>query len=364
MFIPNTTNSFHEEFIVITNHPGYKWTYYAAFPSYLALMVIDLWILISLVHHGIKTKKWQHFQKNKSENLNSGYIYTSVIVCACLCLVYHSLVLVHHHIGYRHTEQQACDSIGDLIKSLYGFVVLTINIFLWLRQRVFYTNKMSNARFGKGLKVFSFSIIFLIFVGGVSGYILSAIPNDNIPSLYGCIYEPKGNLRLYSVFVSSFSLIFGQIILVCLLIYALLVYNGNISKYNCLNAVWCNNPKQTKVENVSSKRRASASETTERTKMVVQKIIRKTVLFAVLSLASDTLVITLALQFKYPHTRGDFAATLACVAVQLNLLFMILSFVSWKDMLFSPFRASATSSRTRSINYSEKATNKKSLPIV
>ena len=120
----------------------YDWSYFAALPTAIILAVTDLWMLISLIHYGIKTGKWRRMQKNRTESLNSGLIYTSVIICASLCLVYHLVIVFNYFNGYDMNNNQSCDSISDFKQSVYALVVFSVNIFLWLRERVLYTKKL------------------------------------------------------------------------------------------------------------------------------------------------------------------------------------------------------------------------------
>lgn len=316
---------------------SYKWSYYAALPTYITFMVLNTWILISLILHGITTGKWSRIQVRNPDKLNSGLIYTSVIVCACFGLVYHSTLAVNHYTGYNQNELGLfrCNWEGDFIKCVYSFVVLTVNVFLWLRQRVFYSNTMSNARFGSGIKIVSGIIIFSIFAGGLSGYILTALPKDSIPSPIGCVYKPEGKFRSFAFYIIAFIIAFGQIALVSLLIFALMTFNERISQLCCTKFCCCRKPQKESEDSTTNRRKEEA---TDKTSLTVQRIIQKTVIFAILSLTADTLVLTLVLRIKKPHARGDLAAVLASLAVFLNLLFMILSFLSWRKMITSPCR--------------------------
>lgn len=315
----------------------YHGSYSACLPIYTLLIVIDLWILFSLIHYGIKTKKWRRNHSALTRTLSSGVVYTSVIVCACLCFCYHLLVAINRRNGYNKNEGELCDLMIDLIRSVYGLIVFNVNVFLWLRQRVFYTNRVYHKIFGKISKALSFSIIFIILVGGVSGLILSGLPKDNVSSPIGCVYKPKGHLRNSSLLVTSLIIVFGQSALVCLLVHALLTVKRSSMKEIFSHIKCCKIMKSTVVEDVAvAKRKISETRINDKTKTIILKIIRKTVVFAFLSLTSDTIIITITLRLNKPNKRNDFSTILASMAVLFNLLFLILSFVSWKDIITSP----------------------------
>ena len=326
---------------VSTNYTNlqYDWSYFAALPTAIILAVTDLWMLISLIHYGIKTGKWQRMQKNRTESLNSGLIYTSVIVCASLCFIYHLVIAFNYFDGYDLYNNQLCDAVADFNKFTYALVVLSVNVFLWLRQRVFYASVVPNVHFGKLLKVFSFSIIFFIYIGGFSGLLLSVLPKDNFPSSIGCIYKPnKNNFRSISLYITASVLFFGQVGMVYLLIHALRKSNGNITNRQLARMIFCNDFKMQTARKFSLSAQNCTTTSTDKTIIMVQKIIRKTIVFAVLSLISDTVVLIMVLKVNHSNTRGDFGRMLACFAVLLNLLFIVLSFISRKSILISIFR--------------------------
>ena len=68
-----------------------------AFGAYCVLMTVDIWIIISLIHFGIKTKKWRHLQRGNPDLLSSGWIYAylSIIFCSVLAFVYHLVIALY-----------------------------------------------------------------------------------------------------------------------------------------------------------------------------------------------------------------------------------------------------------------------------
>ena len=66
---------------------------------YIVLMIVDLWLIISLIHFGIKTRKWRRLQSGNPDLLSSGKIYLSVVFCYISALVYHIVVAVYRNYG-------------------------------------------------------------------------------------------------------------------------------------------------------------------------------------------------------------------------------------------------------------------------
>ena len=286
---------------------------------------------ISLIHFGIKTKKWRYLQRGNPDLLSSGWIYLSVIFCSVLAFVYHLVIALFHNLEYQIDDDKLCDSMSDVSKSLFGFCALSVYFFLWLRQRVLYTIVLPTAHFTKALKVFSFMIIFISSMFGITAIILSNIPNDVVATPMGCVYKKDGNLREISSVFAAFALIFSQVSLLAMFIHALLVLHESSHEERWNILVLCNCKSSNEQTNVTE-------QPADRTRTMIYNEIRKTIIFAVLSLLSDLLTVFLELLFRRQGKRDGFFSVLAVLSVSMNLYFVILSFVKWKDMITSPCR--------------------------
>ena len=88
----------------------------------VTLMVLDFWLLISLIHYGITNKKWSKANKYSSDVLNNGLIYGSVIGCAIACLIRFVTNLLLLNLGYSNFESGICDQLVDAVYSFYALV--------------------------------------------------------------------------------------------------------------------------------------------------------------------------------------------------------------------------------------------------
>ena len=296
---------------------------------YVVLMTVDVWIIISLIHFGIKTKKWRYLQRGNPDLLSSGWIYLSIIFCSVLAFVYHLFITLYQNLEYQIGDDKLCDSMSDAVKSWFFFCALSVCFFLWLRQRVLYTTVLPTIHFTKALRVFSFMIIFIGFMFGMIGLILSNIPNDVVATPMGCIYKKDGNLREISSVFAAFALIFTQVSLLAVFIHALLVLHESSHEERWNILVLCNCKSSNEQINVTE-------QPADRTRIMIYNEIRKTIIFAVLSLCSDLLAVFLELLFRQQGKLDDFISFLAALAVSINLYFVILSFVKWKDMITLP----------------------------
>ena len=71
-------------------------------------MIVDSWLIISLIHYGIKTKKWRRLQPGNPNSLSSGRIYLSVIIGSITAFFYHLFNVVYRNIGFHQNEAQLC----------------------------------------------------------------------------------------------------------------------------------------------------------------------------------------------------------------------------------------------------------------
>jgi len=75
----------------------FHWIFSMSFTA--MLIALTLWVFISLIHYGIRTKLRKKRQKNKYV-LNSGKIYTCVVVLSFNCLFLFISSLVTLNVGY------------------------------------------------------------------------------------------------------------------------------------------------------------------------------------------------------------------------------------------------------------------------
>ena len=301
---------------------------FIALGVYVVLIIVDVWIIISLIHFGIKNKKWLHLQRGNPDLLNSGWIYLSVIFCSVLAFFYLLVTAFYRNLEYQESDDEFCDSMSDASKSLFGFCALSVFLFLWLRQRVLYTTILPTAHFTKTLKLFSFMIIFIGFIFGVTGIILSSIPNDIVSSPIGCVYKKDGNLLELSSIFAGIALIFCQVSLLAVFIHAMLVLHG------------CSVGERWKITFLCN-RKSSNEQPADRTRSMIYNAIRKTIIFAAFFLFSNLLTVFLKLLFSHEGEREDYISVLAALSVSMNSYFVILSFVKWKDMITSPCKSSS-----------------------
>ena len=318
------------------------------------LLLTSVWTLISLLYYGSKTGKWNKIQTKKSNQLNAGLVYISVVVCAFLCIFSQAAGILYMNIGFKEGEDHLCNVVGDVANCTYGFVLFSVYIFLWLRQRVFYQNQMLNVKYSRTVQVFSSISIIVILVVGVLVLVFISVPVNHYSSPDGCMYQPDNELRIgYWISVVLVG-VFGQTILLGLFFYALKQSRGNKwsknSKVPCCGTlidIFYAQPETTKqpsnkqatqqssMFNFGKSSAQKSTKTKAEKSYFIRRIIRSTLIFALLSFLMDGIFQLYVHYFAFGLSNRRIDVCLASASAYANLLFRILSFSNHKEMLTS-----------------------------
>ena len=326
------------------------------------LLASGIWILASLVHYGIKTKQWKPgVSRRDTDKLNAGKIYSSVIVCAVLCDIYLSITLFYTNVGFELNKDRQCEYLGDTSSVFYALCLLSVQTFLWLRQRAFYTNRMLNVNYSKSVKVVSFLSIVVIFVIGFAIMIIYIYPDNYKSSLNGCTYVSDYGVE-YTVTI-IIVIVICQTSLLGLFVYALqqtkqhsplstrkksyccfkspaneeLPGNNNISTIS----IDATSNIETMTAHVATISRVSPITPTfqHATSNAVRKIIRKTIIFAFISFAADAFILVMTQFITDPDSHRRYPSLAGNMNTFLNLLLIVFSFAHYQKMLTSPCRS-------------------------
>ena len=315
---------------------------------HIALLLISLWLLVSLVHYGVKTNKWCRNHTNKSDKFSTGLVYTSAVACSVTCLVFIVLNMAYINIAFGYGQDELCDTISDIALAVYGILLFWVYLFLWFRQRVFYNSFLLNAEYSVVLRILSSSSIVLVAIAGTLTVIFNTLPNDTLSSPNGCIYMPNEDLKVGYWVSIVVVIVFGQAVLLGLFVYALKKTTGE--KWSNVLCCFCGEPsepptpKHSRIKSISysssgesshSNRTLSKSYSRENQPLIVRKILWKTLIFAFLSTLVDILVQIVIHYITAPKSNRRTSATVTSTTALLNLLFIILSFVSYRDICTS-----------------------------
>ena len=312
----------------------------------IVLLCATIFLLISIVHYGRKTKKWRQIQTSDSDKLNAGLVYTTLLMCAALCLLHFLASLAYLNLGFNPGEEEICDSVSDVEHCFYVLALFQVELFLWIRQWAFYSNQMFQVHFSKTIRCISFLSIFVISTFSLVALIFVIIPNDHIAK-NGCKFKRDNDFLPIYVFCSISMVVVGQSVLLGLLFHALRQTNKRISKKPatsptcatcCIPAATLDKPtpeeSDEKVSPAITKSRRYRSSSS-----MVKRIMKKTLIFAVLSVTADIIVAVTTYYITDPVEHRELVIVMEDINAFLNLLFILLSFVQWKDIVVSPYKS-------------------------
>ena len=362
----------------------------------IIVLVIVLWIFVSLIHYGIKAKKWSRNTGGQMnhEKLNAGLVFTAVVVCASMCIFRFVASIVAANVGFNKGESSLCNVMEDILNFSYFLVTLSVFLFLWFRQRVFFANKMLNVNYSKSIKFLSFASIFGLVVIGIPIAVLTGVSDQLIASPKGCVYRNKARFRVGFTVAIVCALLLGQITMFVLFAYALkskdnatlhMTKQANVTVSQCdSNALKSESAAMPTKVSVTphtsdhSTRKSVGSETEAEVKFTpasekqkangniintitvvishcnicrskplqttatksnskpkkIKIILQNTLIFSVLSFLADVLIQVFNLTLKNNDNRYLLELALSLNSL-LSLQFVLLSFAQWKIMITS-----------------------------
>jgi len=325
-------------------------------------IIVETWFIISLLHYGIKTKKWKELHNaGNPDKLNSGAIYTALVACAVLSFTYSLISLARINFGFNLGEDELCDSLADASTIAYALTLFAMQMLWWLRQRAFFVNRMLNVNYSKKVRFFSAISIIIIFTAGISALVLNTYSDDYHSSLDGCVYKPDDSLRVGYWISIIIVVLFGQVTFLGLFVYALTQtsgINGGLStktvKILCFWNKHCcrlDQSKKTQRENSKSVSDESCDNNTKATpssnstsnafrlhnsNTKITSILRKTLFFAIISILAEVFVQAFIHYITNPNSHRRFSLVVGNINFLLILLFLVFSFVEYREMLSSP----------------------------
>lgn len=195
----------------------------------IVLTTLTIWIIISLIHYGIKNKKWKNIFRKNREKLRVGAVHTSMIMCGVMCIFRYISSLLAINTGFGLDKDQICNTIADLAYCSHSLVLLFTGAFLWLQQSVFYTNKTLKVAYTTSMKIFSFLCIFVIIILYLFVTIYNTVPMSYKSSRQGCIYQPKITIQPLYWIIAIMSIVVIQLMILGLLGYALIRVQPSIT---------------------------------------------------------------------------------------------------------------------------------------
>ena len=334
------------------------------------LLALSLWVTISLVHFGIKTGKWRRLHtRSQLDKLNVGIIYTSITFCGVMVLFYDLVGLVYMNTGFAEEGRNLddyCDSMSDLAYTAYALVLFSTSIFSWLRQRVFFRNRLLNVNYNKFVRFCSSSSLLLILGLGLAVLAMNLYPNDHESTPDGCVYNPVNKQSRIGYWI----LIIVVIVLYQGMFWGLFVYALRTTRAPAKNESphieSTVEPVQSSCDTASSQRLRYGSSSTrsdfstspiiiEQTETVsmqqsfqkttkaasvssscseeIRSIMIKTFAAAVITILLDIFELVILNYISKPNEHRRFSVMLASFNLFLHLFLIVLSFAQYKLIL-------------------------------
>ena len=319
----------------------------------IVLFCATLFLLISIVHYGMKTKKWRQIQRYDSDKLNAGLVYSTLLLCAVVCLLQYAASLAFLNIGFRSGEDELCDAVSHVEHCFYFLTLFSVELFLWLRQRAFYSNRMLNVHFSRTIRWVSFLSIFVISTFSLLALVFETLSNHHVTNK-GCKFKPNNRFLTPYVIFSICMVVFGQSVLIGLLFHALQQTNKPDVRETMLCkyfASCCSSNTNRKAANsasptnpvdsgIPSRLTSPASSNRSRTKssIVVKQILMQTLIFAIISVITDIIVAITTYYITDPEEHRELIIIMEDINAFFNLFIILLSFLQWKSIVISPYR--------------------------
>jgi len=317
----------------------------------ISLTIVTLWLMISLIHFGIKTKKWSpaHVKTDGTgvNALNSGLVYSCVVACAIACIIRYFVTLALINIGFHENEDYICESLSDVQYATYAFFLFSVYFFLWARQRAFYANRLINVNYDKKIQIFSYSLIIIIACCIIIIVSYGSVPKLYISSKKGCIEKNDSNGSEEIYVITGIAVIVAQIALYGLFGYALshiqMVKRKKSLRLQRKTMQETNN--STNINSTSSGSSDNARISPPNQIKISQKkfssnkitfILKKTLVLAIVSILLDVLVQVFS-GFVFDHkSHRRITNMVGDIAAFFNFFLVIISFSKYKKMMTSP----------------------------
>ncbi|CAK8695761.1 unnamed protein product [Clavelina lepadiformis] len=239
------------------------------------LIVATLWIIFSLIHFGIKQKKWSTNRMGNADKLSGGRVYTLTVVCAIIALV-------------------------RFINSQFTF----------------------NIGIGVGYDKECLATV-----------LVNTVPVNFPSSREGCIYHKSENIGPVAWIVGIMVVIAGQFVLLGLFIYPLKRDFVQSICGCCPSAFHAWSTNRNKSSSVSSIQTRNSSFQSSNT---VKSIMQRTIAFSIISVVSHIIIILISSYAISSEGHRRVSTVVFDINAFFNVIFVICSFLSCKKMLFSP----------------------------
>ena len=293
-----------------------KQTWKICFPCIILLLAAGTWMAISFLVYACNYRKKQ---KNEQGKYSAGKVMISAVSSTFLILPRLAFTLSLSFIGYEKTveKDRLCEILMDFSIAAFGIGLLSIYVYLWIRQRALYLQPFISCLYTKPVKLLSWSLLFFLVTGDLLTVILYIAPVTYASSSNGCVNVQR-DLKNLPHYLGVCLQVVGQVLLLAL-------YLNPLIKH-----------KQVQRSFRQSTYRTSLHKSGCASKNRVLLAVRRSFWCAfacVISAISSMLVASFVISIHVPRVVTNVVFDLS---LTLTVLFIILSFESYKSILMSP----------------------------
>ena len=189
-------------------------------PTTIMLIMAEFWMTVSFMVFRFNSLR----MKNKKQRTNSSSTTITFSIILLLLSIFPRLILTLSlaFVGYNASSEidYFCEVVMDVSIAAYGIAFIPIYIFLWLRQRILYSQPFLRELYTKFVKCFSWGFIISFLIGDIVTVAFYILPLSFVRSKYGCESTFNGTYKdpNYAAFAIQ---AFGQSLLILLLLYPL-----------------------------------------------------------------------------------------------------------------------------------------------
>ena len=293
--------------------------------SRITFLVVSFYLFVALVYHQVKVEKPKEvkfLQLTLEQKYGVLSRYTCITTSVFSVIWYASGFGLNTLEGFtiffnESTQQSSAAEVACYLLPLIAGIATTvgnfsINIFLWLRQNIFYVHSSLKILYNTCLKAFSYSALiffFLFVVSLVFAYLIKVQFTLNVAGFCQVqVRNGDSNAYLQILTASTIASILIQISLLGLFIYPLLK-----------QASW-----QRKLSGKKTKKSKKNS--------CVQKRVKKAVILASVCLITDILTVV-ATRLAFEENKNNFSF-MYDINLAINQLVTIACFDHWKKLLW------------------------------
>nr|XP_039253912.1 uncharacterized protein LOC120330980 [Styela clava] len=191
------------------------------FISSSLMMFCNAWIAVAFI---LYAKSSNILVKRSRTDMDGGFIFKVAIASVVLPLSKFATTLLILVVGLYPENHTACSVIIYVSNVLLVASVLAVYLFLWIRQRAFYTHPSLGSIFNRCIARFSKMSLLMIVLPILTSMIVDMVTNKYESGVHGCVFRNDQDDNNYRFFIYAAILTVGQGSLIGLFVYPICIH--------------------------------------------------------------------------------------------------------------------------------------------